>query len=120
MFLTEILAIRTSIGLDRSPPVRCTYAPHATAGRPTCKPLSRFIKPFPGHAKLESQYYYTALTLHCWTVMSVRATFFILYLRLFGRIRPARIGSWIGLVFVLVAHGAVGIFCFATANPHEI
>ncbi len=72
---------------------------------------------FPLDADHHDQFFYAGLTFQCWNVMFVRASFFLLYLRLFGRIRFACIFSWIGFVFVVVAHATVGIFAFAVLRP---
>ena len=60
-----------------------------------------------------------ALVTSGWTVIFLKATFFLLYLHLFGHIRWARICSWIGFFFVVIAHGAIIVTSFAVANPRE-
>ncbi|KAH7372291.1 hypothetical protein BKA66DRAFT_443641 [Pyrenochaeta sp. MPI-SDFR-AT-0127] len=65
------------------------------------------------------RYYYTIFVLGPWIYLFLKATFFLLYLHIFGRIRWARISSWIGFGFVVISHGVLGIYGLAVANPRE-
>ncbi|KAF3009931.1 hypothetical protein E8E13_011044 [Curvularia kusanoi] len=63
---------------------------------------------------------YSILVLTPWTLLFLKTTFFLLYLHLFYRIRWIRICSWIGIAYVILTMGGVGIYIFIVANPHEI
>jgi hypothetical protein len=54
-----------------------------------------------------------------WTLLFLKTTFFLLHLHLFSRIRWVRVSSWVGICFVVLSNGAVGIYVFVIANPHE-
>ena len=96
-------------------------------------PLARFLKPdvprvlsrlsfHPAHinTNIPPQLFYLSFVLQPWILLFLKASFFILYFQLFGNLTWARISSWIGLTFVVLAHVAFGITSLFIANPHEM
>ncbi|KAF2873876.1 hypothetical protein BDV95DRAFT_605345 [Massariosphaeria phaeospora] len=49
----------------------------------------------------------------------LKATFFIMYLELFGRLRWVRFASWTGLFVSTVLHLVYSVWSFAVANPRS-
>lgn len=62
---------------------------------------------------------YAILVVCPWCLLALKTTFFLLYLQLFGRVRWARITSWVGIGFVFVSNAIIAIWTMAVANPHE-
>ncbi|KAF2867719.1 hypothetical protein BDV95DRAFT_610622 [Massariosphaeria phaeospora] len=63
--------------------------------------------------------YYMSHILLSWALLFLKATFFILYLQIFGAIHWVRLACWISLVFIAISHIAIGIFNFVIANPYR-
>ncbi|KAF2125969.1 hypothetical protein P153DRAFT_399448 [Dothidotthia symphoricarpi CBS 119687] len=62
---------------------------------------------------------YAIFVISPWNSTFIKATFFILYIHLFARIRWIRICSWAGLVFAVSTHAGIAIYGLVIANPRE-
>lgn len=62
---------------------------------------------------------YLPFVLPPWTLHFLKATFFILYLYIFGSLRWIRITCWIGLICITIIHSTIGIYSFAIASPYQ-
>jgi hypothetical protein len=58
---------------------------------------------------------YIPFILPPWTLLLVKATFFILYLSIFGSLRWVRLVCWIGLSCISIVHVAIGSYSVAIA-----